>query len=89
VTGRNVVRFGRDDVLWELARHDCLGARKQQSLSEVSLSISSWFSIAFECFPVPVRVLGMISSASRVGAADCGFALHCQHDPFFVTTGIT
>jgi hypothetical protein len=80
VTEMNVVRFVRDDVLCELARNDFLGARKRQSLPEVSLSISSWFSVAFAWFAVPVLVLRMIFSATRVGAADCDFALHCRQD---------
>jgi hypothetical protein len=79
-TELNVVRFVRDDVLCELARDDFLGARKRQSLLEVSLSISSWFPVTFECYAVPVLVLGMIFSATSVGAADCDFALHFQRD---------
>jgi hypothetical protein len=82
VMDRNIVRFERDDVFWELARDDFLGTRKRQSLREVSFSISFWFSVAFERFTVPVRVLGMISSTTRVGAADCDFALQCQQDRF-------
>jgi hypothetical protein len=82
VTGRNVVGFGRDDVWWELPCDDFVGARKWQSLRKVSLSISFWFPVAFECFTVPVQVLGMIFSATRVRTADYGFAIHCRQDRF-------
>jgi hypothetical protein len=75
-------------VLWELTRDNSLNTRKQQNLPEVSLSISSWFPVVFERFTIHIRVLGIISSATRVGAADCDFARPCQHDRFLVTIGI-
>jgi hypothetical protein len=69
VTEQNVLRFGRDDVLWELTRDEFLGARKWQSLRKISFSISFWFPVAFECFKVPVRGFGMIFPVTRIGTA--------------------
>jgi hypothetical protein len=82
VMGWNILRSGRDDSLWELVRDDVHGARKRQSLREVSFSISFWFLVAFERFTVPVRVLWMICSTTRLGAADCNSVLYCRQDRF-------
>jgi hypothetical protein len=70
VAGWSIVRFGQDDSLGELSRHGCHGTRKGQNLPQVSLSISSWLPVIFQCFTVPMR---LISSATRARAPGCDF----------------